>query len=656
MNGTALFATSVAIYAGIPLLIALRRTTFQQMLFYTHIAAVLTLGGLLGAVYVLPVWGDVALLAGQVSYGGFMFSTLLAVIVGRDLGVVRTIVALTVSVNVLVYLVFRVSHTALAGQEVPNPLGVDAAVFDQSLEVVVLGGVLIIVELLALLALLEVAKRRIAGWPMAPVYVLAYMAILTVDGVLFPAVVLRPPSGLGDLIESSVQAKLVLAAAYAVPLMLFLAFSTRLVQRFEATPLPLYRLVPLRRRAVLERLKEQEIQLEARTAEAGRATATVSRILDAARNTLLIATDPDLRVTRFNAGAEELLGYAESEVVGHSVAERIEPAELTRQAADLGVAADITSVVSAMVERHGRRDWALLTRSGDHRVFSLSFTEIRDGDELIGYLCAGDDVTSRMRAEVALTEALRRELESVARLEEADRVKDEVVSTISHELRTPISSIRGYGEILADGDLGELSAEQAAALTTMLRNTERLSALVADLLQLDRAESGKSTAVLVPTDLAQVARDAWDAVLQLARGRELDIALDAAQPVPILGDPSALERVVFNLAGNAVKFTPEGGSVAVSVQRTADHAVLSVSDTGIGIEPEEKSQVLRRFYRSAQAHHRAIPGTGLGLSVVDAIVADHRGRLDIESVPSRGTRVTVTLPLHRQGEPLASGA
>ena len=124
MSALELFVFSVAVYAGIPLLIAVQRSAAQMMLFYAHIASVLTLGGLLGAVYVLPLRGDVAVLAGQVSYGAFMFSTLITVIVGRDVRVVRTIVLLTVYVDVLVYLIFKVTHLALSQKKVPDPLGV----------------------------------------------------------------------------------------------------------------------------------------------------------------------------------------------------------------------------------------------------------------------------------------------------------------------------------------------------------------------------------------------------------------------------------------------------------------------------------------------------------------------------------------------------
>ncbi len=647
MSGPGIYAASVAVYAGIPLLLAIRRTRLQFLLLYTHIAAVLTLGGLVGAVYVLPVWGDVSLLAGQVAYGGFMFSTLVTVIIGRNIQVLRNIIALTVVVDALVYAILTLSHLALHRPGIPTPYDVSPEIFHQSLRVVVMGGLLILAELLALIAVLELAKRHLDRWPMAPIYVLAFAGVITLDGVLFPSLVVLPESGLREYIASSVQAKLLLAGTYSVPLALFLAFYPRLLHRFEVTPLHLGGLLPLRQDPVLEQLKAQEAELEVRTQEAGRATATVSRILDAARNTLLVASDPESHITHFNTGAQELLGYSAGEVLGRSVDLLYDPDEIDRQAARLGVPADLRSVVRAMVDTGAPQDWALRTRGGVHRVLSLSFSEIHDGARLVGYLCAGEDVTPRLRAEAALTEALRREHEAVTRLEEADRVKDEVVSTISHELRTPIASIQGYSELLAEGELGEVSPVQTNALDKVLRNTARLTSLVDDLLQLDRAESGKLSLRLVPTDLVQVAREAWDPLEQLARDRDLTMTLRTPEhPVPVLGDPVALERVVLNLGANAVKFTHDQGTITVTVEVSDQRALLVVSDTGIGISADDQERILGRFFRSSDAYKLAVPGSGLGLTVVDAIVREHHGDIDIESAPGAGTIVTVTLPLH----------
>ncbi|MCW2832155.1 MAG: domain S-box protein [Nocardioides sp.] len=646
MTGTVLFAVSVAIYAGLPMLMAIRHSSFQLLMLYCHTAAVLTMGGILGAVYILPVGGEVTLLAGQVSYGGFMFATLVTAVVGRDVQVVRNIIVLVLSVNAVVFLMFQTTHVALANQNVPSPLGVDPAVFDKSLAVVLLGGTLIILELLTLLAVLEVAKRRLAGRWLPLVTLISFVAILTLDGVLFPALVLRPSSGLGDLIASSVLSKLVLAAAFAVPLALFLGLYPRLVQRFEDTPIELTRLVPGRRTGVEQQLKEREAELAARTAEAGRATATVDRILDAATNTMLVATDSDFRITHFSVGAQTLLGYSGSDVLGRSISDFGQSEQLVHHAEQLGVPGRPPDVVAALAREGARRDWAVLTKSGETKVLSLSFTEIRDDHLLIGYLFAGEDMTDRLRAEEALSQALRREHDAVDRLEDADRVKDEVVSTISHELRTPLASIRGYSEVLVEGDLGELNVRQTEALGKVLRNAGRLSSLVDDLLHLDRSSTRGPGDARVATDLVGIVRDAHDGLIQLARRRDLELGLDVpSYPVLVLGDPADLERVVLNLGDNAVKFTPDGGSVTVSVDRHGDQAVIRVTDTGIGIAGAEQHKVLERFYRSSQAYHHAIPGTGLGLAVVNDIVSEHRGTLTVSSTPGSGTTVTVLLPI-----------
>ncbi|WP_227492346.1 ATP-binding protein [Nocardioides salarius] len=391
---------------------------------------------------------------------------------------------------------------------------------------------------------------------------------------------------------------------------------------------------------------QQEVELRAQAEQAATATATVSQIIDAATNTLLVATDADLVVTHFNRGAQELLGHAAEDVVGQSAEGLLDVEEGQRHADELGVSSQPASLVPALVRHGAPRDWTLTTRSGERRTMSLSFTEIREDDLLIGYLCAGEDVSLRLRLEAAQRAALDRELQSVARLEQADRMKDEVVSTISHELRTPIASIQGYGELLADGDLGTLAPAQADAVAKVLRNASRLSVLVEDLLHLDRLGAADEVPLrLEPSDMAALVVQSRASLDQVLRTR--DVALRVQVPdVPVLvhGDTRALERVVLNLADNAIKFTPDGGSVTLTVASTPAGCVLTVADSGIGMSEEDRLRVRERFYRSSEAYRRAVPGTGLGLSVVESMVTAHGGTMDIESAHGRGTTVTVVLP------------
>lgn len=640
-----LFLASVAIYAGLPLLFALRRSRWQFLMLYTHIASVLTLGGFLGAVYVLPIFGGVSLLAGQVAYGGFMFATLLTVIVGRDLQVVRNIVVLTVSVNVFVSLMFWVSRLALSNRQVRNPFDTSPVVFEHSLQVVLVGGTLIICELLALLMILELAKARLRTRLMPVVYVLSFVGVLTLDGVLFPTLAIFPAEGLGALVVSGVKAKLTLAAAFSVPLLAFVTLYRPALRRFEATPIKLTHLLSLSRDPLLDRLEDQGAQLLQSTAQVERATATVSRILDAATTTILMAIDPELRITHFNRGAQELLGFEEQEVLGRTPAIFASPEEITRQAAQLATEPDGSSMLAAHVATGRHRDWELTTRAGHTVAISLGITEIRVDQLLVGYLLSGEDVTTRLRAESALADALQREQASVARLEEANRVKDELVSTVSHELRTPLASIHGYTELLSDGSLGALSPEQRLALETVTRNSSRLQALVEDLLFVAKADSAGLAARLVPLDLRDVIESSRESTTLLAGHREdLCVLYDLpATPVTVRGDAACLERLVENLCSNAIKFTPDEGSVTVRVVQEVAGASLYVIDTGIGIDDAARDQLFRRFFRAPEANMRAIPGSGIGLSVVQEIVHQHGGTIEIDSQPDQGTTVKVWL-------------
>ena len=159
---------------------------------------------------------------------------------------------------------------------------------------------------------------------------------------------------------------------------------------------------------------------------------------------------------------------------------------------------------------------------------------------------------------------------------------------------------------------------------------------------MSRAESGQLVLERVTLDLRTVVEDAYLAVEEMVRSRELDVRLDLPDhPVRLTGDHHALERVAVNLLGNAIKFTPDGGSVVFAVEVTEAGPCFVVRDTGLGISEEDQQHLFTRFFRAPEASDRAIQGTGLGLSIVHAIVAQHGGTVTVESVPGQGTTVTV---------------
>jgi signal transduction histidine kinase len=264
----------------------------------------------------------------------------------------------------------------------------------------------------------------------------------------------------------------------------------------------------------------------------------------------------------------------------------------------------------------------------------------------IGFLFVLRDVTEARHSQSVLIQALDREREAVRQLQLLDTAKDEFVSTVSHELRTPMTSIIGYLEMLEDGLTGELAPQQRQVVEAISRNSERLLTLADDLLMLTSYDTSVSHAAREPVDLAALARRALADLQEAGAEKGIQVELDlAVDNLTVPANAPDIERVLGNLVGNALKFTPQGGRVRVTVDRRGDRARLVVADTGIGIPADELDSVFDKFFRSSNAQYHAIQGTGLGLPIVHAIVESHGGEVTVSSQEDVGTTVTVLLPL-----------
>ncbi len=247
------------------------------------------------------------------------------------------------------------------------------------------------------------------------------------------------------------------------------------------------------------------------------------------------------------------------------------------------------------------------------------------------------------RAARAEAESVQRLLaEQNERLRELDRLKDEFVSLVSHELRTPLTSIRGYVELMLSEELND---DQRRFLGIVDRNSERLLDLVSDLLFLAQIEAGKLAIEVGSLDLKKVVEECIETAAAVADSRGVELQATVDRLPKIEGDRTRLHQVLDNLLSNALKFTPSGGRVQVSLKAAGDTAVLEVADTGLGIPAEEQARLFERFFRSSSATENAIPGTGLGLTITKAIVERHGGRIEVESAENAGTTVRIHLPL-----------
>lgn len=228
--------------------------------------------------------------------------------------------------------------------------------------------------------------------------------------------------------------------------------------------------------------------------------------------------------------------------------------------------------------------------------------------------------------------------------EKANESKDDFLSTVSHELRTPLGAIMGWASMLRDGGLDEQRGRRA--VEAILSNAARQVHLVDELLDVSRIVGGRTVLDLQPVDLGETVRGATEAVMPTAEGRGVQVVVGELPATRVMADPRRVEQVFLNLLSNAVKFTPAGGRVTIDGEERHGSAVVRVSDTGRGIEPEFLPHVFERFTQANSAAARPVGGLGLGLFIARRMVEAHHGEITVESAGiDKGTTFTVSLPV-----------
>jgi len=293
----------------------------------------------------------------------------------------------------------------------------------------------------------------------------------------------------------------------------------------------------------------------------------------------------------------------------------------------------------------------------DGRALERDYVPVDVEGEFFGHLWHYRDITDRVAAQqriVALNQELRaanarlqrgldNEREQVRVLEELNTMKSDFVSGVSHELRTPLASIIGFAQTLIS-DRSMPDDTQTEFLGIILHEGRRLAKLINDLLDLARIESGRIQVEKQPTDIAALVASAVDTMSMQAQSQSITVSFPRPDS-PIIADvdPDRIAQVVVNLLSNAVKFTQPGGSVRICVGHEDDALVIGVTDTGLGIPPEDIQNLFTKFYRV----HRPgmdIRGTGLGLAIVKQLIDLHSGTIEVASTPGVGSTFTIRLP------------
>jgi two-component system sensor histidine kinase/response regulator len=230
------------------------------------------------------------------------------------------------------------------------------------------------------------------------------------------------------------------------------------------------------------------------------------------------------------------------------------------------------------------------------------------------------------------------------KLAELNKLKNNFVSNISHELRTPMTHVKGYVDLLLGNDFGELNPDQRDAIEVLKRASERLSRLIDDLILFSTAETSSVQISRQKVDIFSLAKDVVDHNLALAGNKKIQLWLDCKiQPFFTNADPEKIRWVLNQLVDNAIKFTPPEGEVFLRITQVPDGALISVIDTGIGIDPARFEEIFEPFHQLDGSSTRRQGGTGLGLTLVKKIVEAHGSKIVVTSIPGKGSKFDFNL-------------
>ncbi len=366
-------------------------------------------------------------------------------------------------------------------------------------------------------------------------------------------------------------------------------------------------------------------------------------------NSIILRMDKEGRLLYFNKYAESFFGYSREEVLGKNVVGTIVP-PLDSHNRDLSA---MIRDIAVHPERYASNENENMRRDGSRVWVSWSNRVVVGDRGMAQILCIGNDVTARKKAEQELVQAK-------VQAEAASRAKSEFLANMSHEIRTPLNGIMGVMQILK---MTELDSEQQRLVELSITSADRLTRLLSDILDLSRVEAGKMDIHEAEFEVREVCDSVSELFAVTAGDKEivLECSIDPDFPCQVLGDAARVRQILFNLVGNALKFTPKG-RVRVDIVSFAAgksgqlRALFSVSDTGIGIADDEIGNLFYPFSQANGSYTRVYQGAGLGLAIVRRLVELMGGNIAVESTVGKGTTVHVVLPFSLPSAMPASAA
>jgi PAS domain S-box-containing protein len=373
-------------------------------------------------------------------------------------------------------------------------------------------------------------------------------------------------------------------------------------------------------------------------------------ILESANHTIISST-PDGIIATFNRAAEQKLGYTAEEMIGKQTPAIIHlPEEIIARSRELSIELGHeiqpgfeTFVAKATIGEIDEREWTYVRKDGTHFPVRLSVTALcNERGQITGYLGVGSDITEQKRAAEEL-------LQAKETAEGASRAKSDFLATMSHEIRTPMNGIIGMSSLLLDTDLQPKQREMVDAVR---QSGDALMTIIEDILDFSKIEARKLDLVDETFLLDSVIRGVVDLLQHKAAAREIELIVNIAPDVPssLIGDPGRLRQILMNLVGNGIKFTDDG-HIRIDVTRLESapdgpvNIEMSVTDTGIGMTPEQQAQLFQAFTQVDSSSTRRFGGTGLGLAISKRLVELMGGEIGVESQRQVGSRFWLRLPM-----------